>query len=211
MELKIKKIADYLLLQSSYMQEIGLFHGKMGVALALNMYSSQYNDKLMEEYAWDLFQQVYDKVHIDMPVGLETGLAGIGYGTTLLYKYGLVSCDLNEILMDVDSKIMERDPRRMSDLSAHTGLGGVLQYIALRQSTGEPLFTFDTQYLMELNNAVANNVNLKSLCQLREPTGLLTHPQFKIDDYIAKPLGIDDGCAYFILDDYIHNNNSINL
>ena len=95
MELKIKKIADYLLLQSSYMQEIGLFHGKMGVALALNMYSSQYNDKLMEEYAWDLFQQVYDKVHIDMPVGLETGLAGIGYGTTLLYKYGLVSCERN--------------------------------------------------------------------------------------------------------------------
>ena len=33
----------------------------------------------------------------------------------------------------------------------------------------------------------------------------------KIDDYIEKPLGIDDGCAYFILDDYIHNSNCINL
>jgi len=31
MELKIKKISDYLLLRSSYMQEIGLFHSKMGV------------------------------------------------------------------------------------------------------------------------------------------------------------------------------------
>ena len=211
MELKIKKIADYLLLRSSYLQEIGLFHGKMGVAIALYMYSSKYNDKLMEEYAWDLFQQVYDKVHIDMPVGLETGLAGIGYGTTLLYKYGLVSCDLNEILIDVDSKIMERDPRRMSDLSARTGLGGILQYIALRQSTGEPLLTFDRQYLTELNNAVANNASLHSLCQLREPTDLLAHPQFNIDGYIEKPLGIDDGCAYYILNDYIHNTNNINL
>ena len=103
MDQKIKKIADYLLLRSSYLQEVGLFHGKMGVVVALYMYSSKYNDKLMEEYAWDLFQQIYDKVHIDMPVGLETGLAGIGYGTTLLYKYGLVICDLNEILMDVGS------------------------------------------------------------------------------------------------------------
>lgn len=211
MNQKLKKIADYLLLRSSHIQEVGLFHGKMGVAVALYMYSSKYKDKLMEEYAWDLFQQVYDKVHIDMPVGLETGLAGIGYGTTLLYKYGLVGCDLNEILMDVDSKIMERDPRRMSDLSARTGLGGIMQYIALRQSTGEPLLTFDRQYLTELNNTVANKASLHSLYQLRDPTELLVRPQFNIDGYIEKPLGIDDGCAYYILNDYIHNTNSINL
>lgn len=210
MKQKVRKVADYLLLRSSHIQEIGLFHGKMGVAVALYMYSSKYNDKLMEEYAWDLFQQVYDKVHIDMPVGLETGLAGIGYGTTLLYKYGLVSCDLNEILMDVDSKIMERDPRRMTDLSARTGLGGILQYIALRQSTGEPLLTFDKQYLTELNHAVASHASLKALCQLRQVTDLLAHPQFSIDEYIEKPLGIDDGSAYFIINDYIHNGNSIN-
>lgn len=211
MDQKIKKIADYLLLRSSYLQEVGLFHGKMGVVVALYMYSSKYNDKLMEEYAWDLFQQVYDKVHIDMPVGLETGLAGIGYGTTLLYKYGLVSCDLNEILMDVDSKIMERDPRRMSDLSARTGLGGILQYIALRQIISEPLLTFDRQYLTELNNAVADNASLNTMCQLHEITDLLAKPQFNIDGYIEKPLGIDDGCAYYILNDYIHNTNNINL
>ena len=211
MDQKIKKIADYLLLRSSYIQEFGLFHGKMGVVVALYMYSSKYNDKLMEEYAWDLFQQVYDKVHIDMPVGLETGLAGIGYGTTLLYKYGLVSCDLNEILMDVDSKIMERDPRRMSDLSARTGLGGILQYIALRQIISEPLLTFDRQYLTELDNAVADNASLNTMCQLHEITDLLAKPQFNIDGYIEKPLGIDDGCAYYILNDYIHNSNKTNL
>ena len=57
MELKIKKIADYLLLRSSYLQEIGLFHGKMVVPIALCMYTSKDNDKLTEEYAWYLFQQ----------------------------------------------------------------------------------------------------------------------------------------------------------
>ena len=102
------KIADYLLLRSSYMQELGLFHGKMGVVVALYLYADAYGDEVMREYAWELFQQVYDGVHTDMPVGLERGLAGIGYGTTLLCKRGLVECSLNDILEDIDRKIMER-------------------------------------------------------------------------------------------------------
>ena len=35
MKKEMDKIADYLLLRSSYMQELGLFHGKMGVVVAL--------------------------------------------------------------------------------------------------------------------------------------------------------------------------------
>lgn len=202
MEQTIRKIADYLLLRSSNMPEIGLFHGTMGVAVALYMYSSKYKDHLMEEYAWDLFQQVYDKVHVDMPIGLESGLVGIGYGTTLLCKYGIVSCNLNEILVDVDSKIMERNPLRMSDLSIRTGLGGILQYIALRKSIDEPLLTFDTAYLTKLRNRISIDTHLKTYTQLRDITSILTCPQFNIDDYINKPLGIDGGSAYFILHDY---------
>jgi lantibiotic modifying enzyme len=200
---KLRKIADYLLLRSSYMQDIGFFHGKMGVTVALYMYSSKYGDKLMEEYAWDLFQQVYDCVHTDMPVGIENGLAGIGYGTTLLCRHGLVECDLNEVLTDVDAKIMERDPRRMSDLSFRTGLEGLLQYILLRQSTGEPLLTFDSQYLTEFNSVLARSKQINSQpCNL---IGKLLKPQFAIGAYTENALGIDAGCAYYILNDYLTN------
>lgn len=121
MKKEMDKIADYLLLRSSYMQELGLFHGKMGVVVALYLYADAYGDEVMREYAWELFQQVYDGVHTDMPVGLERGLAGIGYGTTLLCKRGLVECSLNDILEDIDRKIMERDPRRLTDMSVRTG------------------------------------------------------------------------------------------
>lgn len=203
MEQKLRKIADYLLLRSSYMQDIGFFHGKMGVTVALYMYSSKYDDKLMGEYAWDLFQQVYDCVHTDMSMGIENGLAGIGYGTTLLCKHGLVECDLNEVLTDVDAKIMERDPRRMSDKSFRTGLEGLLQYILLRQSTGEPLLTFDSQYLTELNSVLARTKQINTQpCNI---TGKLMNPQFAIDAYTEKALGIDAGCAYYILSDYLTN------
>lgn len=193
---QLRKIADYLLLHSSYMHDIGLFHGKMGVAVTLYMYAEKYHDELISEYAWELFQQIYDGVHSNIPIGLEYGLSGIGYGTTLIYKHGLVGCDLNSILAEVDSKIMEYDPRRMKDLSVRSGIGGLMLYIALRQSTGEALETFDAQYLTEL---YATAAGITACSNETDIMSLLNAPPFSIEEYTEKPLGIDGGSAYYIL------------
>lgn len=192
------KIADHLLLKTPYMKDIGLFHGKMGAAVALYMYSAQYSDEQMGEFAWELFQQVYDGIHCDMPVGLEYGLAGIGYGTTLLKRYGLLDGDLNDVLMEIDRKIMERDPRRLTDLSLRTGAGGIQLYIDLRRKTeGEPL-SFEADYLQEL--AATGMENAGALPDL---TAILHEPESSIDDYIDRPLGIDGGIAYHLVKSYM--------
>ena len=94
---------------------------KWDLLLLCMSYAKRYSDSYIEEYAWDLLQQVYDGVYADMPIGLEFGLAGIGYATALLYEKGWIECDLNGVLSDIDSKIMERDPRRITDFSARTG------------------------------------------------------------------------------------------
>ena len=196
----LRKIVDYQLLYSPYMHDIGLFHGKMGVVVALYMYAAKYHDELITEYAWDILQQIYDGIYSNMSIGLEYGLAGIGYGTTILYKRGLVDCDLNSILVDVDSKIMEHDPRRMKDQSIRSGVRGLIQYIALRKSTSEPLDTFDAQFLLEL---YATAEPVVSACQDKDIMGFINVPTFSIDEYIEKPLGIDGGSAYYILKDTI--------
>ncbi len=198
MKEKLRKIVDYLLLRSPYMQDIGLFHGKMGVVVVLYIYAAKYHDELISEYAWDLLQQIYDGFYSNMPVGLEHGLAGIGYGTTLLYKRGLVDCDLTSVLTDVDGKIMEYDPRRMKNLSTRTGVGGLMQYITLRQSTGEPLRTFDSLYLSELRTIAEPVIHARKETDI---LSILNAPSFSIDEYIDKPLGIDGGSAYYILKD----------
>ena len=186
MKKEMDKIADYLLLRSSYMQELGLFHGKMGVVVALYLYADAYGDEVMREYAWELFQQVYDGVHTDMPVGLERGLAGIGYGTTLLCKRGLGEWSLNDILEDIDRKIMERDPRRLTDMSVRSGVRGLMLYLDLRQSVEA----------VELQDTVARN-NLP--CRALDVMDVLNEPTFPETEYIERPLGIDGGCAYYIL------------
>ncbi len=200
MDTELRKIADYLLLKSPYIQDVGLFHGKMGIVVSLYAYANKYGDSLLEDYAWDLLQQIYEEVHTDMPIGLENGLTGTGYGTSLLCKLGLVECDLNAVLEDVDTKIMERDPRRISDFSVRSGVGGLLLYLALRQSTGEPLLTFDNQYLTELESATAGRLKLNPNTSLLD---LLNKPSFGVDDYIEKPVGIDGGSAYYILNDIL--------
>ena len=197
---RLRKIVDYLLLSSPYMHDIGLFHGKMGVVIALYLYSAKYRDELISDYAWDLLQHIYDNINSNMPIGWEYGLAGIGYGTTILYKHGLVNCDLNSILVDVDSKIMEHDPRRIKDMSIRSGVEGLMQYIALRKSTGEPFETFDAQYLTEL---YATASPIVSVYQDKSIMSILNAPTFSIEEYTEKPLGIDGGSAYYILKDIL--------
>lgn len=194
---ELQKITDYLLLKSPFIQDIGLFHGQMGIVLALYLYADKYQDKLLQEYAWELFLQVHEKIHTDMPVGLEYGLAGIGYATTLLYKHGLVDCDLNDVLSAIDSKIMERDPRRMTDMGLRTGAAGLIAYIRLRMTTREPLTSFDNLYLSELRQ-----VSAASKIEAQPPSllDLLTPPDFAIDEYVEKPWGIDQGSSYYILE-----------
>lgn len=196
MEAELRRIADYLILKSLFVRDVGLFQGKMGIVVALYAYANRHGDKLLEEYAWDLLQQIYDGVHTDMPVGLEHGLAGIGYGTTLLQKYGFVDCDLNAILADIDAKIMERDPRHMADCSVRTGAGGLLLYLAFRQETGGSLATFDRQYLTELQSAMSNAPVSKPSMNILD---ILSKPSFAAGDYIEKPVGIDGGSAYYII------------
>lgn len=196
---ELTKITDYLLLYSPRISDIGLFHGKMGIATALYMHSAQFGDKTTGEFAWELFQQVYDGVNCDMPVGLENGLAGIGYGTTLLTGLGLLDGDLDDVLMEIDVKIMERDPRRMTDFSMRNGAGGILLYINLRRSLGCSLRSFDNGYLLELQQTGVRRPKEPPSDILR----MLHEPTFGPDEYIDRPLGIDGGISYHLVKSYL--------
>ena len=196
MDTNLGKIVDYLLLKSSYMCNVGLFHGKMGVAVTLFLHARKNQDSLLEEYAWDLFSQVYEGLHDAMPLGLEEGLAGIGYGTVVLCKNGFGDCDLNSILVELDTKIMEYDPRRVADQTLRSGMDGVRLYIRERSGLSCPMTTFDTSYLEELGlERLAHKEHHREAI----PLDILEKPEFGIDDYPGQSLGIDRGMSYYVL------------
>lgn len=173
----------------------GLYHGKMGVALALFAYSKKYDCNILQDFSLELLEEIYDILHESMPVDIEYGLSGIGLGISILHSANLIFGDLDEILCDVDKKIMDFDPRRITDFSYRTGGLGILSYIYFRKRINPALTSFDTSYIMELalrlhgmNPACAEYFIYD-----------IKKPRWGKHDYIGKPLGIDEGVSYFII------------
>lgn len=195
--LNFDTIIDYIILQGSNIRNIGLYHGKIGIVLSLFLYARVYNDKIVENYAWDLLQDVYDGANKMMPVGLEDGLSGIGYGITLLRSVGIFESNMNDVLYDIDQKIMNIDPRRITDYTVRSGMQGIMSYICIRQSLDEELHSIDNQYISELKERLSWRYNVMEFSLTKN----IIRPNWKVGDYVGKDLGIDNGCCYYIIHD----------
>lgn len=151
------RIQHILLLKSTFLSDFGLLNGKMGVAIAFaHLYRKTLNDvyeDCMEELLDDIIERTYKGLDIDF----LSGFSGIGWGIEYLLQNGFVEGNGVDICEDLDCKIMERDPRRITDLSLETGMEGLLHYVlahlhgAVRQGGALP---FDETYLEDLHSSV---------------------------------------------------------
>lgn len=201
----LDRLKNHLTLKCLELQDISLYHGKTGVALALYLHAHQRQDETLEEYAWDLLQTVHEGVNECLPYGMEWGLAGIGSGITLLKKKEVLDCDLNAVLADIDAKIMEHDPRRLDDYSFRNGALGLYSYVRLRFSTERHVTSFDSAYLAELQNLLQKNFQSSPVPPL-DFSADLQIPQWSKDDFLDKPLGLDGGIAYHLFYNNLQNN-----
>ena len=146
----------YLAINSSFIENLGLFHGRMGIVLFFAQYGRAVQDKRYEDFAGDLLDEIYEEIHWDMPVNLENGLCGIGWGIEYLVQQGFMKGNTDEILADIDRKVMELDPLRMTDLSFRRGLTGIAFYVIARLNAHREtaVLPFDNAYLHALQQAV---------------------------------------------------------
>ena len=70
----------YLTINSSFLRDLGLFHGRMGIVLFFAHYARISNSKHYEDFAGHLLDEIYEEINLDLPVNLENGLCGIGWG-----------------------------------------------------------------------------------------------------------------------------------
>ncbi len=194
-----EKIVRYLMLNTHLYPNISLYHGRMGIVLALYSFAERHDKKYISDFAWDMLQEVYKNVNDGMPVGLELGLSGIGYGVTALKKFGVFDCELNDVLTDVDSRIMQFDPRRMTELSYRAGMLGVWNYIRFRLQTESELTSLDGMFVSELKERMSHyGIDIAAL-QPKSVFDDLRHPTWDIGNYLKKNCGIDGGMGYYLL------------
>lgn len=194
---ELTRIANYLILHGRYQNNPGLFRGKAGTMLTMFLFSQKTGISVYRDFAEDLLEEVQNQLFDNLPIGMKDGLAGIAYSMSYLLNNNILSFDPNEILCDIDEKIMSFDPRRISDFSIETGALGVWAYINERRKCQAALTSIDEQYIREIEYLLKENgyANIGDFCFWKN----LTCPKFPINEYIGQKLDIDGGSAYYLL------------
>lgn len=101
----LKRIANVLLINASFTDNLGLLNGKMGIAIFFYNYSGYTKNKIYEEYAGELIDEIYEEIRINTPVNFADGLTGIGWGIEYLVRNNFVQADTDEALSEIDSTV----------------------------------------------------------------------------------------------------------
>ncbi|MBO4840996.1 MAG: hypothetical protein J5524_09180 [Bacteroidaceae bacterium] len=192
------KLVNYLAFKVAMLPNSGLFHGRMGVILALYCYGVVHDNRILCDYVSNILQDANND-YFDGDTSIENGLAGLGLGFTLLYKAGMYQDDLNDLLSDIDKRIMSVDPRRIDDYSFRKGAPGIYYYIKTRQNVGQECISIHKDYIEELEANIQAHFYGEN--KMESLMGSLKQPTWKTEDYLEKDCGIDNGCAYFLLKD----------
>ncbi len=125
----LQRITNHLIINSSFLNNLGLFHDKMGIVIFFYHYARYINNPIYDEFAGELLDEIFEEIHDKLPIDFENGYLGIGWGIEYLAEQKFISGDTNDILRDIDKKVMERDVRRISDVFLNTGLEGVINVV----------------------------------------------------------------------------------
>lgn len=154
-EERLKEIAYHQLMFGSFTRNPGIFQGKMGLSVFFFHYARYTNNPLFEDFAAELLDEVLQMIRADTPIAFSNGLCGIGWGVEYLEQEGFVEGDTNEVLREIDARIMEYEPMRMADRTFESGLAGVAVYVGMRMQSARYLDGIFCDTFLGQLNAVA--------------------------------------------------------
>lgn len=160
----LKRIINHELLHSSFNPNLGVCSGRMGAVIYFFHYARHTGNALFEEFAGELLDDICENVQVYASWTFGKGLCGIAWGIEYLVYQGFVEGNTDEILCEIDQKIMEQNLRRMSDNSFQSGLEGMIWYALARLlSPRSGDIPFDSIYMSDLE-CVCHRPFLKETC-----------------------------------------------
>jgi len=104
----LQRIANMLLLNASFITNLGLINGKMGIAIFFYHYAKYTNNEVYENYAGELIDEIYEEIKNRTSIDFDNGLTGIGWGIEYLVQNGFLEADTDEVLDDVDETVYQK-------------------------------------------------------------------------------------------------------
>ncbi|GAA4430771.1 hypothetical protein GCM10023091_00460 [Ravibacter arvi] len=125
---KYLSIVRSMLLNAHSIDNIGLLHGKMGVAIQFYHLTRKTTNPAFEIVAGELVDDVVSHLSSNTSIDFESGLAGIGWGIEyLLHNCFLEAENSDEILEEMDEQIfkffLQNTPREVGLLDGVVGPG----------------------------------------------------------------------------------------
>lgn len=193
---RLTNIADYLIVNASFLDDVGLYHGKMGISLFFAYCASYFRNDIYNDFAKVLLLEVSDEISEDMEMSFENGISGIAWGILGLWEKGLISGNLNDLLKDIDCRMMEINLSRLSGDSLQKVGKGISSYMKYRLklvNNDIEKTSFDKRYIsewimMRKRLMESDDMSLASI---------VSKNQFEYDLLNSRvwKFGLQDGCA----------------
>lgn len=164
-----QRIINLLLLHSSFMNDLGLLNGKMGISIAFFHLFRETGNAVYENYAGELIDEIYEEINVSSSWNFADGLAGIGYGIEYLVRNKFIDADTDDALADIDSKLTTYAYYFPTSLGLENGLLGVAYYFFSRvkyklQNTSNIRLLTNKQLLIhvldEIDRRISHNSNI---------------------------------------------------
>lgn len=190
-DISLNRIANHLILNSSSLDDLGLYNGKMGIVLFFAHYARMTQQKIYDDFAGEILEEIIDDININLPWFMKDGIVGIMWGIEYLFQHNFLEGDSNDILDKLDLKLLEINLENISDKSLGTGLLGILNYINYRMnSIPQGSFFINKNFTSIFSKLIKNN----KLYQDSEILNIIYAHKPK-SNFIEWNLGIRNGCA----------------
>jgi len=129
----LEKIEQTLIINGTLTDQPGLFYGKTGIAVFFFHLARHTGNKLFQDYAMNLIEEIQKQITTTISARYDVGLAGIGAGFEYFMQNGFLEADDNDIFEDFDARMYRAamyEP--YSNLSLEGGLTGWGRYFIRR-------------------------------------------------------------------------------
>lgn len=121
-----------------YKEKVGLSSGKLGIVILLYHYAEYSKNRYIKNLANSFLEECVEEMELCESLNIADGLLGLGWCLIYLIQNDFLAIDVNDILTDIDRKIMALSPCRVIDVGFEYGLGGIVCYVLCR--------LYDVQY-----------------------------------------------------------------
>ncbi len=129
----LKGYTERLIEKGKCLPPVGLWDGKMGIAIYLLHLARIAENKRYEDIASELIDAVYERISFDLPFCFDNGLLGIACGFEYMIHHRFVDADRDEILSEMDTVVRSIvDSRPIDNLSLGKGICGIGYYLFYR-------------------------------------------------------------------------------